>query len=85
MSPDAPLPLTDAEVERAAEELIAEHGQATLEKTEERIRALRSEGFESMAKTWELIRRVVWKKQKMSVSSADGYLAALDRGFLLSE
>ena len=59
MSSDAPLPLTSADLERAAEELIADHGDAALEKAEKRVRALRSEGFESMARSWELIRDAV--------------------------
>ncbi len=53
MSSDAPLPLTSADLERAAEELIADHGDAALEQAEKRVRALRSEGFESMARIWE--------------------------------
>ena len=41
MSSDVPLPLTSADLERVAEELIVEHGEAALEKAEERVRALR--------------------------------------------
>ena len=37
MSSDAPLLLTGADLERAAEELFIEHGEAALEKAEERV------------------------------------------------
>ncbi len=78
MSSDVPLPLTSADLERVAEELIVEHGEAALEKAEERVRALRSEGFESMARTWELIRDAVLRKQEKSVLRMDSYRTALN-------
>ncbi len=78
MSSDVPLPLTSADLERVAEELIVEHGEAALEKAEERVRALRSEGFESMARTWELIRGAVLRKQEKSVLRMDSYRTALN-------
>jgi hypothetical protein len=58
------LPLDESQIARAAEEMIAEYGDEALSNADDRINALKSEGFDSVAKTWELIREVVKDVQK---------------------
>ncbi len=58
------LPLDESQIARAAEEMIAEYGDEALRNADDRINALKSEGFDSVAKTWELIREVVKDVQK---------------------
>ena len=45
--------------------MIREHGDEALTKTDDYIKKLKSEGFESVAKTWELIHEVI-KDEQMS-------------------
>ncbi len=54
-----PLLLDQSQIARAAEEMIAEYGSEALTKADERVKALQSEGFDSMAKSWELICEVI--------------------------
>ena len=49
------LPLDQSQITRAAEEMIAEYGGEALTKADERVKTLKSEGFDSIAKTWEKI------------------------------
>ncbi len=58
------LPLDESQIARAAEEMIAEYGDEALSNADDRINALKSEGFDSVAKTWDLIREVVKDIQK---------------------
>ena len=58
------LPLDESQIARAAEEMIAEYGDEALSNADDRINALKFEGFDSVAKTWELIREVVKDMQK---------------------
>ncbi len=58
------LPLDESQIARAAEEMIAEYGDEALSNADDRINALKSEGFDSVAKTWKLIREVVKDMQK---------------------
>ncbi len=58
------LPLDESQIARAAEEMIAEHGDEALSNADEQINALKSEGFNSVAKTWEIIREVIKDVQK---------------------
>ncbi len=58
------LPLDESQIARAAEEMIAEYGDEALNNADDRINALKSEGFDSVAKTWGLIREVVKDMQK---------------------
>ena len=53
------LPIGPDGIYRAAEEMIGEHGPEALAEAKNRALALRSEGFESIAKTWELICAVI--------------------------
>ncbi len=54
-----PLPLDDDQIVQAATELIAEHGDAALSVVDQQISVCKSEGFNSVAKTWQLIREVI--------------------------
>ena len=53
------LPIGPDGIYRAAEEMIGEHGPEALAEAKKRAQTLRSEGFESIAKTWDLICAVV--------------------------
>ena len=79
-----PLPLDQSQISRAAEEMIAEYGSEALTKADERVKNLQSEGFDSIAGTWELIREVIKDLQK-SDDPMDGYRNALNKGVFLSE
>jgi len=58
------LPIHESQIPRAAEEMIAEYGDEVLGNADDRINALKSEGFDSVAKTWKLIREVVKDMKK---------------------
>ncbi len=79
-----PLPLDDSQIARAAEEMIAEYGSKALTKADERVKALQSEGFDSIAGTWELICEVI-KDLQESDDPMDGYKNALNKGVFLSQ
>ena len=53
------LPLDESQITHAAEDMIREHGDEALTKVDDQAKKLKSEGFESVAKTWELIREVI--------------------------
>ncbi len=59
------LPLDDSEIARAVEEMIAEHGDEALTKANDRVKKLKSEGFDSIAKTWMLIREAINDEQEL--------------------
>jgi hypothetical protein len=80
----SPLPLDESQIARAAEEMIAEHGDEALTKANDRINELKSEGFDSIAKTWELIREVIKDLQQLD-DQTHGYENALKKGVFLSE
>ena len=56
-------PLDESDIARAAEELIVEYGDEALGRADKRIDALKSEGFDSFVRTWELIREVIVDEQ----------------------
>ena len=58
------LPLDDSEIARAVEEMIAEHGDEALTCADDRAKKLKSEGFDSIAKTWMLIREAIKDEQE---------------------
>jgi len=58
------LPLDDSEIARAVEEMIAEYGDEALTKADDRVKKLISEGFDSIAKTWMLIREAIKDEQE---------------------
>ncbi len=85
MSSIASAPMIGVDLKRSAERLIAEFGDTAWAKAEERAHAMRSEGFESMAESWELIREAIGEIQQGSAQQIDGYWAALSKGVSLSE
>ncbi len=66
------LPLDESQIARAAEEMIAEYGDEALTKADDRVKKLKSEGFDSFAETWELIREVI-KDLQQSDDKIRGY------------
>ena len=58
------LPLDESQISRAAENMIREHGDEALTKADDRVKNLKFQGFDSVAKTWELIREVIKDVQK---------------------
>ncbi len=78
------LPLDDSQIARAAEDLMAEYGDEALAKAENQVKILKSQGFDSIAKTWELIREVI-KDLPQSSDQSSGYENALKKGVFLSE
>ncbi len=78
------LPLDDSQIARAAEDLMAEYGDEALAKAESQVKILKSQGFDSIAKTWELIREVI-KDLPQSDHQSSGYENALKKGVFLSE
>ena len=58
------LPLDNSQLVRAVEEMIAEYGDDALTKANDRVKKLKSEGFDSIAKTWVLIREAIKDEQE---------------------
>ncbi len=78
------LPLDESQIARAADDLIAEYGNEALAKADDQVKKLKSQGFDSVAKTWELIREVI-KDQPQSDDQMRGYVNAPEKDVLLSE
>ena len=78
------LPIDGEQVARAAEEMIAQHGDSALAEADKQIRASESEGFDHVAETWKLIREVIRNTQQ-SDTMAEKYTKALNKGVFLSE
>ncbi len=78
------LPIGPDGIYRAAEEMIAEHGPEALAKAKTRAQTLRSEGFDSLAKTWDLICAVI-RDLDDSEHSPEAYKRALGQFVLRSE
>ncbi len=57
-------PLDEFQIAHAAEDMIREHGDEALTNADDQIMKLNSDGFESVANTWELIREVIKDKQE---------------------
>ncbi len=64
--------------------MIGQYGDEALTKADDRVKNLKSQGFDSVAKTWELIREVI-KDLQQSDDQMRGYEKALAKGVLLSE
>ncbi len=79
-----PLPLDQSQIARAAEEMIAVYGSEALTKADERVKAYKSEGFDSVAKSWKLVHEVI-KDMQESDDPMYGYKNALNKGVFLSE
>ena len=78
------LPIDSEQVARAAEEMMAMHGDSALAQADKQIRTCESEGYGHVANTWKLIREVVRDAQQ-SDTTREGYTRALNKGVLLSE
>ncbi len=78
------LPIDGEQVARAAEEMIAQHGDSALAEADKQIRTCESEGFDYVAETWKLIREVIRDTQQ-SDTMAERYKKALNKGVFLSE
>jgi hypothetical protein len=78
------LPINGEQVARAAEEMIAQHGDSALIEAGKLIRTCESEGFDYVAETWKLIREVIRDTQQ-SDAMAERYKKALNKGIFLSE
>ncbi len=78
------LPIDGEQVARAAEEMIAQHGDSALAEADKQIRTCESEGFDYVAETWRLIREVIRDTQQ-SDTTKEGYRKALNKGVFLSE
>ncbi len=64
--------------------MIAEYGDEALTNADDRVKKLKSEGFDAFTKTWELIREVI-KDRQQSDNQMRGYENALKNGVFLSE
>ena len=80
----ATLPIDHQGIVRAAEEMINDHGPEALARATARSRELRSEGFEAIANTWDLICEVI-RDQQDSDKKPEAYKSALQRNVFLSE
>ncbi len=78
------LPLDESQIARAAEEMIAEYGNGALTKADERVKELQSEGFDSVAQTWGMIREAIKDVQKPD-DKIRRYENALKKRVFLSE
>ncbi len=67
------LPLDESQIPRAAEEMIAEYGDEALSNVDDQIKKLKSQGFDSVAKTWELIREVGLRRNNDSPTLPSGF------------
>ena len=56
-------PLDEFQIAHAAEDMIRALGDEALANADDRIKKLNSEGFDSVANTWELIREVIKDEQ----------------------
>ena len=64
--------------------MITEFGEEALAKAKKRAQKLRSEGFESVASTWDLICEVI-RDQQNSGDKPQAYKSALQGNIFLSE
>ena len=78
------LPIDSEQIARAAEEMIAKHGDSALAQADNQIRTCESEGYDHVAETWKLIREVVRDVQQSAIAT-ERYKRALSKGVFLSE
>jgi hypothetical protein len=64
--------------------MISDYGSQALAKARKRAQELRSEGFDSVANTWDLICEVI-RDQQDSDNKPEAYKSALERNVFLSE
>ncbi len=77
------LPIDSEYIVRAGKELIAKHGDSALVQADKQISICESEGFDSVAEIWKLIREAIRQIQQ-SDSTIEGYKKALNKGVFLS-
>ncbi len=80
----ATLPIDHQGIVRAGEKMISDYGSQALTETTKCAQEMRSEGFESVANTWDLICEVI-KNQQGSDDKSEAYKGALERNVFLSE
>ena len=78
------LPIDGEQVARAAEEMIAQHGDFALVEADKQIRTCESEGFDSVSETWKLVREVIRDTQQLDTTT-ERYKMALNKSVFLSE
>ncbi|MHA1517459.1 MAG: hypothetical protein ACTSYK_02545 [Alphaproteobacteria bacterium] len=78
------LAIVGEQVARAAEEMIAQHGDSALVEADKQIRTCQSEGFDYVTEAWKLIREVIRDTQQ-SDTMTERYEKALNKGVFLSE
>ena len=78
------LPIDGEQVARAAEEMIAQHGDSALVEADKQIRTCESEGFDSVSETWKLVREVIRDTQQLDTTT-ERYKMALNKSVFLSE
>ena len=66
------LPIGREGIVRAAEVMIDDYGAQALAKAMERAQELRSEGFESIANTWDLICQAIEDSEGFGVNHKGG-------------
>lgn len=77
-------PSDEAQIVRAAKEMMAAYGDEALSKIDTWTKGYRAEGFNSIAQRWELIREVI-KDLQAKDDKMHGYNNALMKGVSLSE
>jgi hypothetical protein len=77
-------PIDSEQIARAAEELIAKHGDSAIAQANKLIGTCESQGLGSVAENWKLIREVIRDAQQ-SDPTIIGYKKALKSGVILSE
>ena len=78
------LPTYSEYIVRVGRKLIARHGESALVQAEKQISICESEGFNSAADDWKLIREAIRLIQQRN-STIEGYKKTLNGGIFLSE
>jgi hypothetical protein len=58
------FPIYDNQIVQAAEEMVAEHGDAAIGVVDQRIAVCKYEDLNSVVKSWQLIREVIRDMQE---------------------
>jgi hypothetical protein len=72
------LPLDQFQITRAAEEMIVEYGGEAPTKADQRVKELQSEGFDSVAQTWEMICEAIENIQAVNSDAGVGPKIMID-------
>ena len=68
-----PLPVNEDQIVQAAKEMIAEHGLSAISAAQQRVSVCKSEGFHSVAETWQLIREVIRDMQESDAEKCQAF------------